>query len=66
MEDDQYSIQSWVLVASGPSIIDWIPSAERNLHDLGRKCECHPEKGLRYDGPHVVSVHFKHRVLART
>ena len=57
--------QRWTLVASGPSIIDFLPASEYREHALGRKCACVPEKVLQYDGPHVVQARFLHHVLAR-
>lgn len=55
----------WTLVASGPSIVDWIPAPELEEHALGLKCDCHPRKRLVMDGPHVVSVQIVHRVVVR-
>lgn len=58
-------IRSWTLVRSGHSIIDWVPTSELELHGLGRKCECDPEKVLNMEGPHVIGASFRHRDLTR-
>jgi hypothetical protein len=61
--DEHWGI--WTLVPSGVSIVDWIPAREVEVHDLGRKCSCTPEKVLVRNGPHVTGVRFLHNVTVR-